>query len=103
MKIRWLNNALRSLRTVYGYIALDNPVAAARTVSRLEQVVGRLSDYPLSGREGIVFGTRELVIPGLPYLIVYRVTDVEVQILRVFHTKQDSRTGQGAVQPRTME
>jgi addiction module RelE/StbE family toxin len=103
MKIRWLNNALRSLRTVHGYIALDNPAAAGRTLLRLEQAVKRLSDYPLSGRAGIVSGTRELVIAGLPYLIVYRVTDVEVQILRVFHTKQDSRLGQGPVHPRTVE
>ena len=92
MKIRWLHTALLSLRTVHNYTAFENPAAAKRTVARLEQAVARLGDYPLSGREGIVMGTRELVVPGLPYLIVYRVTDREVQILRVFHTKQDPRT-----------
>jgi plasmid stabilization system protein ParE len=36
----------------------------------------------------MVVGTRELVVPGSTYLIVYRVTDEEVQILRVFHCRQ---------------
>jgi plasmid stabilization system protein ParE len=33
--------------------------------------------------------TRELVVTDLPYVVVYRVTLAEVQILRVLHTRQD--------------
>jgi addiction module RelE/StbE family toxin len=89
MKLRWLNNGVRSMRAVHSYIAFDSPAAARRTAIRIEQAVDRLKTQPLSGREGVVPGTRELVIPGLPYLVVYRVIETEVQILRVFHAKQD--------------
>jgi plasmid stabilization system protein ParE len=30
-------------------------------------------------------GTRELVIPGLPYIIVYEVMDTAVQLHRIYH------------------
>jgi toxin ParE1/3/4 len=31
----------------------------------------------------------ELVITHLPFIVVYRVSDQTVEILRVFHTSQD--------------
>ncbi len=37
------------------------------------------------GRAGRVPGTRELLIPGTPYIIPYRVRAGAVEILRVFH------------------
>jgi toxin ParE1/3/4 len=38
------------------------------------------------GRPGRIEGTREMVIPGLPYIIPYRVMDDEIQIASVIHT-----------------
>ena len=35
---------------------------------------------------GRVRGNLELVIPGLPYILPYRIKGKEVQILSVFHT-----------------
>ena len=89
MRVRWLSSALRSLRNACLYIEQDNPAAARAVAEQIERTVGRLSQHPLSGRLGTVAGTREVVIPGLPYLVVYRVTDSEVQILRVFHSKRE--------------
>jgi plasmid stabilization system protein ParE len=57
--------------------------------ARILAVVRRLAEYPNSGRIGQVPGTRQLVIPGLPYLVIYRVTTTHVEILRVFHTSRD--------------
>ena len=37
------------------------------------------------GRHGRIEGTRELVIPGLPYIIPYRVKNNVIEILRVLH------------------
>ena len=92
MNVVWLKGALQSLRSVHAYIAAENPAAARRVLGRIEQATDNLKAYPLSGREGMVQGTRELVLAGLPYLIVYRVKNSEVQILRVFHSKQGSYT-----------
>jgi addiction module RelE/StbE family toxin len=89
MKVRWLTSALASLRSASQYIAHDNAVAAGSVAERIERVVDHLGQFPLAGRQGTVAGTREIMVPGLPYLVVYRVTVSEIQILRVFHSKQD--------------
>jgi toxin ParE1/3/4 len=50
--------------------------------------VEKLSDLPNRGRPGRSPDTRELMIPGLPYLVVYSVEAAEprtVVILRVLH------------------
>lgn len=54
----------------------------------LYEGVGRLRDYPHSGRIGRVEGTRELVYPSLPYVAVYRVTAEAVEISRILHGRQ---------------
>ncbi len=89
MKLRWLVGAMQSLRSVHRHIAIDNPEVAGRVVTRIERVVNRLAEHPNSGRPGRVAGTREVIVPGLPYLVVYRVEDRQVTILRVFHGKQE--------------
>ena len=89
IKIRWLRVASASLDAEYDYIQRENPKAARRVFTRITSVVKRLKDYPLSGRIGQVDGTRELIITGLPYMVIYRVATDGVEILRVFHTSRD--------------
>jgi len=86
MRIRWLPLALANLDDEAAYIAEDNPVAAADVVSRLQLAVERLAYFPLLGRVGRISGTRELIVPGTPYIVAYRVRDEAVEILRVLHT-----------------
>jgi len=88
VKVRWLNAATRSLRFVHAHIAYDNPQNARSVVERIRSSVTRLASFPHSGRVGEIPGTRELVVPGLPYIVIYRVRDESVEILRVFHTSQ---------------
>jgi addiction module RelE/StbE family toxin len=85
LEIRWLKRALANLEAEAEYIARDNPAAAARVVTRIVSAVERLGRFPASGRPGRVEGTRELVVPGTPYVVPYRFRNQEVQILRVFH------------------
>jgi toxin ParE1/3/4 len=44
--------------------------------------------FPYSGRQGIIPGTYELVVPKLPYIVVYRVAE-HVEIVSIFHTSTD--------------
>ena len=89
MKLRWLKAGTRSLRLVHARIAMDNPGAAKRVVERIESSVNNLASFPTSGRVGQILGTCELVVPGLPYIVVYRLSIEAVEILRVFHASQD--------------
>jgi toxin ParE1/3/4 len=85
LEIRWLKRALANVEAEAKYIARDNPAAAQRIVRAVEQAVELLARHPALGRPGRVEGTRELVVPGTPYLIPYRVREGRVEVLRVFH------------------
>ncbi len=67
------------------YIAADNPAAAARQTAAVLHAVEQLPRFPEMGRIGRVHGTRELVIPGTPLLIAYRVRKDGIRILAVLH------------------
>jgi len=88
MKLRWLKRGVASLLAVEQHIAADNPAAGRRIADTIETAVNRLAQFPQIGRVGVVDGTRELIVPGTPFLVVYVVTQKEVLILRVFHCKQ---------------
>lgn len=64
-------------------IAQDNLRAAAAMAARIVESVEHLATYPNLGRGGRVRGTRELVISGTPFVVVYRVRLDIVQALRV--------------------
>ena len=85
MGIRWLRIALANLDAEAEYIARDNPAAADRIVTAISDAVGRLNKHPARGRPGRVTGTRELVVPGTPYIVPYRIRGNVVEVLRVFH------------------
>jgi addiction module RelE/StbE family toxin len=85
MILRWTTPARRDLIAILDYISDDDPAAALAVIDRIEESAHRLHEFPLSGREGSLAETRELPIPGLPYLLVYRVRDASIEILRVLH------------------
>lgn len=88
MMPRFSERAIRSLTSIRNYIAKDSPETAARVVGAIVQAALRLEQFPLSGRLGRIEGTRELVVPGLPYIIPYRVVDDAVLISAVIHTSR---------------
>lgn len=85
MQIIWEEDALADLQHIRGYIAKDNPVAARQVAANIQRAVGRLADYPESGRPGRVAETRELVVSDTPYIAAYQVSGDAVLILRVLH------------------
>jgi addiction module RelE/StbE family toxin len=87
-KVRWTSTALRNLSAIGEYIAGDDPQAAAATVDRIWSAARKLSAHPGLGRPGRVPGTRELVIPGLPYIVAYSEQDGDVRVLRVLHSSR---------------
>lgn len=86
MIVVWTARALDDLQGARTYIEDRNPGAARKTVLRIVEAVASLGDVPGRGRPGRLAGTRELVIPGLPYVVAYRVADGKVEILRVVHS-----------------
>jgi len=85
VRVKWLRAARANLIAVSEHIAQDNPDAAARTVAAIVKAVETLERFPALGRPGRISGTRELVVPGTPYIVPYRVRGDVVQLIRVFH------------------
>lgn len=89
MKIEWTVPALQHVRDAREYIAIDNPAAAARQIDRIEAAVNLLRAFPMMGRTGRRSGTRELPVPGTPYVLVYRVKQESMQVLAALHGARD--------------
>jgi toxin ParE1/3/4 len=85
VRVRWLSKAVDNLEKIAEYIAEDDPKAAGRVLTRIADSVEILRRFPTAGRPGRVEGTREFVVPALPYLIAYRVKEQQLEILRVLH------------------
>ena len=88
MTITWTRPAHDDFLGIFAWIKGNNPPAAARVGRRILDAVEQLDQFPLRGRAGRSPGTRELVIAGLAYLVVYSADSVDprsVAVLRVLH------------------
>lgn len=88
MRIKWLRKATKNLDAAASYVAKDDLETAQKMYAHIRKSVEVLIEHPEIGRPGRIFGTRELVISGYPFIVPYRIKGKEVQVLRVFHTSQ---------------
>jgi len=92
MRLRFSSEARIQLLQIHRHIAEHNPRAATSVIERIRLAAELLRDFPRLGREGREPGTREWVVRGLPYIIVYEIdvsdTD-ELLVLAVFHGAQN--------------
>jgi len=92
MRITWAPEARRQIDEIWHYIALDDPQAADRMVTRLVTTVERLIHFPHLGRPGRE-GSRELVVAATNFIVVYRVEGEEIRIGTVVHGAQRGALG----------
>jgi toxin ParE1/3/4 len=88
MPIVWLPVAVQDVIHLRTYIADQDPESARGIAWRIDKAVNNLGQMPNLGRPGRIFGTRELIVSGTPYLVVYRLQNGRVEILRVLHGRQ---------------
>jgi len=85
MRVKWLAEAGQDLIDIRTYIAREHPDTAQAVAQRILDTVTYLRDHPGIGRTGRITGTRELVIPGLPYIVPYRIKGNVIEILGMLH------------------
>ena len=104
LKLHYLARAQGHLESIFTYIEHDDRAAAERVIARIRLSAEHLLTFPYMGRAGSVSGTFEHIVPGLPYIIVYRVdlsdTD-EIVILGVFHGAREREVSQEFLCPVT--
>jgi toxin ParE1/3/4 len=87
--IEWTEQASRQLNQAYDYIALSNSEnVAARISLEIVNSVGKLASFPISGRQGRVKGTRELVLPNTPFIAAYAIEKTRIVIVAIYHGAQ---------------
>jgi len=90
MKIRWSPAAAADLENIVGFIRKDSPAVAQNIGRAIYERIAKLGALPNRGRLGRVEGTRELPLPPLPFIVVYRVfeeADV-LEVVNVIHGAQ---------------
>jgi toxin ParE1/3/4 len=88
MQIRWSPEATADFTQIIQYIRKDNVSAALRVARTIYEKVAQLKTFPNRGRAGRIAGTRELLFPSLPLVVVYRVKEDAVEIIKVLHGAQ---------------
>jgi toxin ParE1/3/4 len=89
MKIIYTPAANQDLDAIEAYIFKDNPSAAIDVILTIVDKVETIIVYtPSIGRKGRILGTREFILNDLPYIIIYRVKDEALEILRIVHTSR---------------
>ena len=91
MKIVFDREAISDLQAIRDWIAQDSPRRAIKILRRIRYAVSVLDRFPKRGRPGRRLGTRELIVPRLPYLIIYEMRHAtgEVVITAVVHMARD--------------
>jgi len=77
------------LADIWEYIARDNPDAADRTVEGLEEKFLLLGQFPELGRERKEYRGRLRSLAVGSYVIFYRVSGADADIVRVLHGSQN--------------
>jgi len=91
MKVYYTPRALRHVREISVYLREHSPSAARQVARRIRRTINLLGQFPESGHEGMLIGTREFVPRGLPYVIVYRREFGDIQaitVLGIYHGAQ---------------
>lgn len=88
MKIRWSPNAADDLIHLFEYIRQDNAPAAMKVARSIRENIATLRSSPRLGRPGRMKGTFELVLAPLPFIVVYRLKEEIVEVVRVLHGTQ---------------
>jgi toxin ParE1/3/4 len=92
MKIRFTPAALDDLIGIRDYLVEQRgEVQATRVGARIRASIDLLLQFPYAGYIGEVPGTRVRKVTGQPYVVIYRVTSAAIEIVHVYHERQNWR------------
>lgn len=83
----WDLDGADQLFEIIDYIAARDQAAAERLEREIHERIELARKFPGIGRLGRIAGTRELIVhPN--YLVIYRVNEAAIEVLRVLHARQ---------------
>jgi toxin ParE1/3/4 len=92
VRVRFALEALDDLVRIREYlIERYGEVQAGRIGARIRASIDLLLQYPYVGHIGEVPGTRIRKVTGQPYIVIYRVMEQAVEVIHIYHERQDQR------------
>ena len=89
MRLAWSAHAVDDLKAISEYVEQDRDLTTANRVTRkIYEAIQSLRSMPYRGRSGRLADTREIVVPGLPWIIIYQITQERVLVLNIVHGAQ---------------
>ena len=88
MQLRWTEEAASDLERIADDLFLHAASRAPELLQVIYTAPTSLLTFPNRGRPGKREGTRELVLTPLPYIVVYKVRDDVVFVVRILHGAQ---------------
>jgi toxin ParE1/3/4 len=95
MKVRYTPRAFADREAIFDYLEQRSPQGALNVKRAIGNSILRLEHFPYSAPATDEPGVRELIIPGRPYKVYYRVVRDEVWILHIRHTARRPWMGSG--------
>ena len=86
-RLTWSPSARGDLKGIDAFLAERDAAAAVRILRAIRITAERLRDYPQIGR-ALDEPFRVLGVRGTPYLIIYRLREGEVEIVRLRHARE---------------
>ncbi|MFH6961356.1 type II toxin-antitoxin system RelE/ParE family toxin [Flavobacterium plurextorum] len=89
--IVWESRAKQELQDIYDYIFLNSPQNAENVITELVSIAESISNMPFKYPKEPYFNDENIrFIPKWSYKIIYFIGDVDITILSVFNTSQNS-------------
>ena len=90
-RLKFSPRALTDLADIREYIAKDSLASAKRVVGLVVATLSRLKLFPHSGRRGRIEGTYELIVPRVPFIVVYTIRKDTVEVLAIVHVMRSDK------------
>lgn len=89
MRIRWTKPAAADLTHICDYTKEHFGAQQAHSAgSAIYKAVNSLGRLAARGRKGRKPNTREINVPDLPFVIVYRMREQAIEVIRILHGSQ---------------
>lgn len=84
----WTSLALLDLNNILQYFSEYNENVTIKVAKEFDMAISNIEKFPQIGVLGRKVQTRELFLSHYPYVIIYRINDADIEILRLLHTHQ---------------
>ncbi len=89
MKVAYTADALGDVAKILSFVAKQSPEHAANIAALIDIAGKALAVFPRAARHDQETGVFERPIPGLPFIMIYTVSNELIEVIAIFHTSRN--------------